>query len=237
VFERLGPRLEQTSSRVAILGLGAGTLASYAQQHQRWTFSEIDPVIARIAGDAQFFTYLRDSHAAAVEIVLGDARLRLREAPDHAFGLIVLDVFSSDSVPVHLLSREAIGIYRLKLAAGGILAINFSNRYLDLEPVLGQQAATARLACRIAHDIVVTSEDERSGKQPSIWAVMAEAESDLGVLADDPYWRMPRLRPGSTVWTDDFSDLASYIRWLPSRTEKETAKVSASDRSPQSQGR
>ena len=107
---------------------------------QRWTFYEIDPIIARIAGDPRFFTYLRDCRAKALEIVLGDARLRLREAPDHAFGLIVLDAFSSDSLPVHLLSREAIGLYRSKLAARGVLAFNLSNRYLDLEPVLGRQA-------------------------------------------------------------------------------------------------
>jgi hypothetical protein len=230
VFEWLGPQLEQTKSRVAILGLGAGTLASYAQTHQRWSFYEIDPVIARIAGDPRFFTYLRDCRAEAVEIVLGDARLRLREAPDHAFGLIVLDAFSSDSLPVHLLSREAIELYRSKLAAKGVLAFNLSNRYLDLDPVLGRQAAGAGLACRIAYDIDVTSDEKRSGKQPSIWAVMAEAERDLGGLADDPRWRKPRLRPGSAVWTDDFSDLVSYIHWLPIRPEARTARASSSDR-------
>ena len=100
--------------------------------------------------------------------------------PDHAFGLIVLDAFSSDSLPVHLLSREAIGLYRSKLAARGVLAFNLSNRYLDLDPVLGRQAADAGLACRIGYDLVVSPEEKRAGKQPSIWAVMAEAERDLG---------------------------------------------------------
>ncbi len=165
---------------------------------------------------------MKDCRAEAIEIVLGDARLRLREAPDHAFGLIVLDAFSSDSLPVHLLSREAIELYRSKLAASGVLAFNLSNRYLDLEPVLGRQAVDAGLVCRIAYDVAVTPEEKQAGKQPSIWAVMAEAESDLDELADDPRWRMPRLRPGSAVWTDDFSDLASYIRWLPPRIETRT---------------
>jgi hypothetical protein len=215
VFEWIGPRLERTGSRVAILGLGTGTLATYAGPHQRWTFYEIDPIIARIAEDPRFFTYLRDCQAEAVEIVLGDARMRVREAPEKAFGLIVVDVFGSDSLPVHLVSREAIGLYRSKLAAGGVLAFNLTNRYLDLEPVLGRQAVDAGLACRIAYDVVVTAEEKRSGKQPSIWAVMAVAESDLSILADDPRWRMPRLRVGSAVWTDDFSDLTRYIRWLP----------------------
>ena len=132
----------------------------------------------------------------------------------------MLDAFSSDSLPVHLLSREAIKLYRSKLAAGGVLAFNLSNRYLDLDPVLGRQAADAGLACRIAYDIDVTPEEKRAGKQPSIWAVMAEAEHDLGGLADDPRWRTPRSRPGSVVWTDDYSDLVSYIHWLPLRTRQ-----------------
>ena len=203
VFEWIGPQLERAGSRVAILGLGTGTLATLHEQPQDvWTFYEIDPIIARIAGDPRFFTYLRDCQAETLEIVLGDARMRVREAPDHAFGLIVVDVFGSDSLPVHLLSREAIGLYRSKLAAGGVLAFNLTNRYLDLEPVLGRQAVDAGLACRIAYDVVVTAEEKRSGKQPSIWAVMAVAESDLSILADDPRWRMPRLRVGSAVWTD-----------------------------------
>jgi hypothetical protein len=215
LFRTIGPRLEQAGSRVAILGLGAGTLASYAQPHQDWTFYEIDPVIARIAGDRRFFTYLADCRARAVNIVLGDARLRLREAPDHTFGLIVLDAFSSDSLPVHLLSREAIRLYRLKLAASGVLAFNLSNRYLDLEPVLGRQAVDAGLVCRIAYDVDVSPEEKQAGKEPSIWAVLVEADRDLGELTDDPRWREPRLRRVSAVWTDDFSDLASTIRWLP----------------------
>jgi spermidine synthase len=237
VFHGLGPQLRQTGSRVAILGLGAGTLASYAQTQQQWTFYEIDSVIARIAKDPRLFTYLRDCRAETVEIVLGDARLRLREAPEHEFGLIVLDAFSSDSLPVHLLSREAIGLYRSKLSARGILAFNLSNRYLDLEPVVGRQAADAGLLCRVAYDVVVSSEEKQSGKQPSVWAVMAEAEDDFGGLTDDPRWRVPRLRPGSAVWTDDFSDLASTIRWSPLRTWIGAADASVSSAPDQSQRR
>ena len=194
VLKSVGPHLKQPGSRVAILGLGAGTLATYAQPEERWTFYEIDPVIARIARDPRYFTYLRDCRALAVEIVLGDARLRLREAPDHAFGLIVLDAFSSDSLPVHLLSAEAIALYRSKLAAGGVLAFNLSNRYLDLDPVLGRQAAGAGLACRIAYDLAVSPEEEQAGKQRSIWGVMAENEDDLRGIEHDSRWQLPHLR-------------------------------------------
>jgi spermidine synthase len=207
--------LDRTGREIAILGLGAGTLASYAGPDESWTFYEIDPVVARISRDRRFFTYLTDCRAKSLRIVLGDARLRLREAPDHTFGLIVLDAFSSDSLPVHLLSREAIRLYRLKLAASGVLAFNLTNRYLDLEPVLGRQAIDAGLVCRIAYDVNVSDEERQAGKEPSIWAFLVEAESELSDLADDSHWRKPRLREASAVWTDDFSDLVSYIRWLP----------------------
>ncbi len=225
VFEGLEPRFEEGGSRVAILGLGAGTLASYARTGQRWTFYEIDPIVARIARDPQLFTYLRDCRAETLDIVIGDARLRLLEAPDHVFALIVLDAFSSDSLPVHLLSREAIGLYRRKLAPAGVLAFNLSNRYLDLDPILGRQAADAGMACRIAYDIAITPEEKQTGKQPSIWAVIAETERDLGSLAFDPRWRAAAQRPGSAAWTDDFSDLASYIRWLPLRTGRDSRRA------------
>ena len=134
----------------------------------------------RIAGDPRYFTYLRDCRAKSIDVVLGDARLRLREAPDRTFGLIVLDAFSSDSLPVHLLSREAIRLYRSKLAKNGVLAFNLSNRYLDLDPVLGRQAADAGLACRVGYDLVVSPDEKQAGKQPSIWAVMAESRARLG---------------------------------------------------------
>ena len=124
--------------------MGAGTLASYAQPGQRWTFYEIDAAVERIARDPRFFTYLRDCEAEAVDIILGDARQRLQGAPDDAYQLIVLDAFSSDALPVHLLSREAIRLYRAKLAPGGLLLFNLTNRYLDLDPVIGRQASRRR---------------------------------------------------------------------------------------------
>ena len=224
IFERLGAHLEQAGSRIAILGLGAGTLATYARPGQNWAFYEIDPIVARIAGDPRYFTYLRDCRADSVEVILGDARLRLRDAADHRFGLIVLDAFSSDSLPVHLLSREAINLYRKKLAPKGVLAFNLSNRYLDLEPVVGRQATDGGLVCRIGYDIVISPEEKRAGKQPSIWAVMAESAQDLGELASDPRWRAPASHPASAAWTDDFSDIARCIRWVPLRTGQKTVK-------------
>jgi spermidine synthase len=213
LFAALEPMLTRSGSQVAIVGLGAGTLACYARPGQLWSFYEIDAAVIRIAQDPRYFTYLSDGQArgASIGIELGDARLRLREAPANGYQLIVLDAFSSDAVPVHLLSREAIQLYRSKLAEGGVLAFNVTNRYLDLEPVMGQQAADAGMACRVCYDAYPTAEERRAGKQGSIWAIMAGHESDLGHLGTDPRWQAPRIRPGAWVWTDDYSDLASYL--------------------------
>jgi hypothetical protein len=211
VFASLEARLDQPGARIAIVGLGAGTLASYARPGQDWTFYEIDPVVERIARDPRFFTYLQDCRASSVDIQLGDARLRLHDAPEHGCRFIVLDAFSSDVVPVHLLSREAIRLYWSKLGEGGLLALHLSNRYLDFEPVIGRQAEDAGLICRICYDLYLCDEEKQAGKQPSIWAVMAAAERHLGSLAADPRWRPPTIRPDAAPWTDDYSDPASYL--------------------------
>ncbi|MGC8641545.1 MAG: spermidine synthase [Isosphaeraceae bacterium] len=214
VFAALESRLtEKPGERVGIIGLGAGTLACYARSGQRWVFYEIDPAVVRIARNPRYFTYLNDSQARGIDpaVVVGDARLRIREAPEQGYRLIVVDAFSSDVLPVHLISREAIRLYESRLAPGGILAINLSSRYLDLDPVVALQASDAGMVCRICHDIDVTDAERAAGKQPSIWAVLARTESDLGVLADSPRWQVPVPRPRARVWTDDYSDVASYL--------------------------
>jgi hypothetical protein len=220
IFEVMQPVVMQKGTRIAIVRLGAGTLATYERFVQKWTFYEIDPDVERIARDPRLFRYLQDCLAESVDILVGDARPRLRDAPDHSYRLIVLDAFSSDAIPVHLLSREAVRLYRDKLAEGGLLAFHLTNRYLDLDPVIGPQAADSGLICRIRYDDHVSEQDQHIGKQPSIWAVMAAAESDLGSVAADPRWRRAVTRGGSAVWTDDYSDVASYLVWAPGRLWK-----------------
>jgi hypothetical protein len=214
VFEALAARrTSESGRRIAIVGLGAGTLACYAEPSQSWTFYEIDPAVPRVAEDPRYFTYLADARArdVSVKVVLGDARIRLREESEPRYALIVLDAFSSDAVPVHLLTREAVALYRQRLAPGGLLAFNLSNRYLDLDPVLGRQASDAGLVCRIRSDFFVSEVEKAGGKQPSIWAVLAAREEDLGPLAADPRWQSPQVRTGTRVWTDDDSDLAARL--------------------------
>ena len=193
------------SSRVAVLGLGTGALACYARAGEAWTFFEIDRTVERVARDPRLFTYLRDCPGRH-RVELGDARLSLARAPDHSFRLLVADVFSSDAIPVHLLTREAVRVYRAKVVPGGLVAVHISNRYLDLEPVVAALARDARLVC------AAQSEPRRAlvsvpGKIPSRWVVMAARPRELGRLAADPRWRPCRAESGASVWTDDFSNL------------------------------
>ncbi|MBV9122701.1 MAG: fused MFS/spermidine synthase, partial [Planctomycetes bacterium] len=211
IFQDLPP----DRRRVAVLGLGVGTLASYAEARQEWTFFEIDPAVLHIA-DA-YFTYLADARerGVAIRVELGDARLFLARTPDHSLDLIFADAFSSDAVPVHLLTRQALQLYRTKLTAGGVIVWNAQNRYLDLEPVLGDLAADAGLVCRARQETAaeISSAEKQQGKTPCHWVVMAQSEKDLGALASSPEWKAVTGRPGARVWTDDFSNLLSIIQW------------------------
>jgi hypothetical protein len=217
LFSALGPRLNRPETQIGVVGLGVGTLRAYAGPYQHWTFYELDPAVLEIYlnREPRYFTYSGPGQPGDCRVVEGDARLRLRHEPDHVFALIVLDAFSSDALPVHLLTREAIQLYESKLAQGGVLAFNLSTRYLDLEPVIGRQAQDAGLDCRINYDTLLSPAEWEAGKQPSIWAVMAATDFDLGALAHDARWRLPTLRPNARVWTDDYSDLARYLRWMP----------------------
>ncbi|HEX2210727.1 MAG TPA: fused MFS/spermidine synthase, partial [Longimicrobium sp.] len=133
--------------RVAVVGLGTGTTAAYARPGEDWTFYEIDPGIERIARDTAYFTYLADS-PARTRVVLGDARLSLARDTAATYDLILLDAFSSDAIPVHLVTREALQTYLARLAPRGIIAFHISNRYLDLEPVVAALAKDRGLAAR-----------------------------------------------------------------------------------------
>ena len=129
--------------RVGVVGLGAGSLAAYAAPGERWTFFEIDPAVIDTARDRGLFTFVGDARGA-VDVVPGDARLSLAATPDATFGLLVLDAFSSDGVPAHLLTREAFALYLRKLAPGGVIAVHLSNRYLDLESVVAGERGRPR---------------------------------------------------------------------------------------------
>jgi hypothetical protein len=198
--------------RVAVIGLGAGSMAAYARPGERFTFYEIDPAVVRIATNPRFFTFLRECRGTW-DVILGDARLQIAQAVDHEFDLIVLDAFSSDSIPTHLLTREALQLYCSKLREDGLLVFHISNRYLNLEPVLAQLAETGHLTCTARADLVVTEEERREGKCPSCYLVMARHTSGFGRLSQSPHWSPIAPCGGAQGWTDDYSDIVSALRW------------------------
>jgi hypothetical protein len=198
---------EEVTSQPAVIGLGTGTMACYNQAGQQMTFYEIDPLIEDIARDESLFTYLRDCPGQN-EVILGDARLSLAETSDE-YGIIVADAFSSDAIPVHLMTREAIDLYFDKLQENGVLLVHISNRHLDLEPVLGNVAQDAGLACRAQDD----AEEGPPGKFISHWVVMARDDGDFGSMSNDPRWTSCQLDPDTAVWTDDYSNLLSTFNW------------------------
>jgi len=191
--------------RVGLIGLGTGAMAVYAGPGEEWTAYEIDPLVLKIASDPHLFTFLSRS-STPVKVVLGDGRLSLAGAPNHHFDLLVLDAFTSDAIPVHLLTREALRIYLAKLAPQGVLAVHLSNRYLRLDPVLGNLVADAGLVARLRR-AKPTPQEAAEAKAPSMWAVVARSEADLGELAEDVRWRTLVPDSSAGVWTDDYSDI------------------------------
>jgi hypothetical protein len=215
VFEALhaqGGALVGRPQAVAVLGLGAGGLSAYARADEPWTFYEINPTVIAVAKDPRYFSFLQDAFGDSprLTIVVGDARLRLAEAPVAAYDLLVIDAFSSDSIPVHLLTRQAVALYRSRLATDGLLAVHISNRYLDLAPVVGSLAADAGLAALVREDTEAGAGAEETGWTPSIWAVMAPPDRLPEVLTRDPRWQP--LRSSQRPWTDDFSNVLGAIR-------------------------
>jgi hypothetical protein len=197
---------------VAVVGLGAGTLACHGQPGQAFTFYEIDPAVERIARDARYFTYLRDC-GPKPHVVLGDARFTLKMARNRQYGLIVIDAFSSDSIPLHLLTREALRLYLDKLDEGGIVAFHISNRYLDLRPVLSSLASDAGLIYLDRDQVETGSSANQSGKTGSRWAVMARTLEDLNVLPREPGWSASRNGSVRWLWSDDFSNVLDVVLW------------------------
>jgi hypothetical protein len=200
----------------AIVGLGAGAMACLSPPSHSLTYYEIDPLVAKVAENPAYFTFLQNC-APQVKLELGDARLKLRNAPDAHYGLLVLDAFSGDSVPMHLLTREALALYLRKIAPGGIIAFHVTNQYLNLAPVLGNLAQDAQLACREENDANVSEQQSRDGKFASRWIVMARDPHDLEGLVNSSSpgatWVPIQGHDGAKVWTDDYSNLLSVIRW------------------------
>lgn len=191
--------------RVAVIGEGAGVMASYGKAGDRYDFYELDPVVADLA--RRHFTYIAESKAA-VTVITGDGRLNLRNAPDGSYDLIVVDAFTSGSIPAHLLTAEFVREALAKLTPGGLLMYNISNRHVDLLPVLRGNAAT--LGLRIARHIAPASDGEN--KFPAIWVALSRGPALLDKLtADDRHWHAPS--GPVAFWSDARSDVWTLLKF------------------------
>lgn len=208
-------------NRVGVVGLGTGAAACYARPGQDWTFYEIDPAVERIARDARLFTYLADC-APKANIVIGDARLSLRAAPDDSFDLLILDAFSSDAIPVHLLTVEAFEMYRRKLSPGGVIMAHISNRYLNLEPVLGRITQETGFFGVIQYH--KEGVNEVLMRFPSIWMVMARQPDDIIELAPDRRWE-PLRGAKAPLWADDYVNILGALKASPPAEQASVPRV------------
>ncbi len=197
--------------RVAVVGLGTGTVACYRLPAERWTFFEIDPQVVALAQDDRLFWYL-SSCAPDANIVLGDGRLELAKASPNAYDLLVLDAYSSDQPPLHMLTREAFAVFTSRLAPGGLIAFHISNLYFNLAPVIGNLAASAGWQAWIDNDVRFTLKRISRGEVGSQWVVVARHPSDVSAIASDGHWQ--RLAPNHSIriWTDDYSSLLTVMQ-------------------------
>lgn len=197
-------------ANVAVIGLGTGGLACYAQPGHHWTFYEIDPMVEKIARNPAYFTHLQNS-PGIVDVVLGDGRITLNMADPGRYDLLILDAFSSDAIPVHLLTQEAVQLYLSRIKAGGVIAAHISNRYLHLEPVLGAIAHREGLYALANKDVEIPDEHLKMGRRATHWVLLAKDRNALLTLEGRPGWR-PALRdPAIRSWTDDHSNILQVL--------------------------
>ena len=188
--------------RVAVVGLGAGSLACYRKDSERWSFYEIDPEVVRIARDPVRFDFLSRC-APDAAIVLGDARLTLGATPDH-YDLIVLDAFSSDAIPVHLLTREAFAGYLSKLTPHGVILAHISNRHLNLAPELANIAVAEGLVALFKQD-KLGDNFKTTQRSAARLVMLAHDPRDAGRVAKE--WTRLQPDPSRALWTDDYSNI------------------------------
>ena len=194
---------------VAVIGLGTGTLACLSAPDETWRFYEIDPVVVEIARDPNRFTFL-SSCAPQVPIVIGDARLTLAKEPDHQFDLVIVDAYSSDAIPVHLATTEAMALYKSKLAPQGVVVMHISNRHLELHIVVEGIAAANGLKTWVWRRDKDDSDDINYVFSSDV-VISAKNAEDIGALARDSSWVLNTPNPSVRTWTDDYSNVAGAL--------------------------
>jgi hypothetical protein len=219
-----------TDGRVGMVGLGAGATAAYMNSGQAITFYEIDPkVVELVDGPKAHFTYLNDARdrGASVTHVLGDARLTLARHTGDPYHLLIIDAFSSDSIPLHLMTVEAMRLYADRVTPDGLIGIHISNRFMDLAPVVAALARECGLSCRVRlekceGDDLKPLPDTPPGKTSSTWVVVGRGEAAMARFDrhDGPFpWERVAVPDGLRLWTDDYADVLAVmkspeVRWV-----------------------
>ena len=192
---------------IGVIGLGAGTIAAYGRPGDRIRFFDINPAVQPIARNV--FTYIRDSRASYIDVLEGDARTTLSRSAPQGFNVLVVDAFSGDAIPIHLLTREALDLYRRHLAPGGVLAFHISNRHVDLEPPIAALAASAGMEARHVYSLG----KDTPGEYSSTWILVTDNASFFLQPELVAHAFFPDTRPGLKPWTDDYSALLPVLRW------------------------
>jgi SAM-dependent methyltransferase len=190
---------------VGVVGLGTGSMAGYFQPDRHITFFDIDPQIYDIA--RHFFTFLGRC-GSNCNVIIGDGRLSIENTPDRTFDVLMLDAFDSDSIPAHLVSREAVQLYLKKLKPDGLILFHVSNRYMNVEGLVSAVITDASLEGLVRHDL----DEEPAGKLSSDYVVAARRPADLGSLEHDENWARVEKPSGIQPWTDDYSNMLKIVR-------------------------
>lgn len=205
--------LREPSRQIAVIGAGAGSIAAYLGPDDALTFYEIDEAVVRIASDPSLFTYVHDA-AGRVDFVLGDGRLELGRSAG-GYDVLIVDAFSGDAIPTHLLTVEAVDLYVQRVSVHGLVAFNISNRYFDLRPVLGRIADAEGLSGVVRIDPATSPQQRAEGALASTWVVLARSQPDLARLASAPGWVHLTAAADAPLWTDDYTDLLQTMLATP----------------------
>ena len=208
-YGRMFGSLPEAPRKVGVIGLGAGSVIAYARKGDVFRFYEINPQVVDVA--EKWFTFMRDT-PAKIEVVLGDGRLSLEREPDQQFDVLAMDAFSGDSIPMHLLTREAMKIYLRHLKPGGVIIFQATNRFINIMPIV------ASLAREVGMTAMLVSDSSDSEEGPDYWT---SSTDQVVVSANRAIFESARLRgtateitipPGFRVWTDDFNNLVQVLK-------------------------
>lgn len=199
-------------SKVGVVGLGIGSTALWSREGEDWTYYEIDDLVEKLARDPKLFTCLSKAKAPQ-KVVIGDARLKLADEPDHKFDILIIDAFSSDSIPAHLMTVEAFQLYRQKLKPNGLLAVHISNRYLDLEPLVAAISDHLGLKALYCHESKMGVPNRAKGRELANWCVIGPQAADWSGFDKAGRWTPAQRKPGIVAWTDEYSSLLPLMEW------------------------